>query len=410
MTTLTQNFPQINAPFVNSDGIITAPWRQFLQALFLRTGGAVSPGVGAFNVTEDDTSNHDYFPSWVTVNTGTATANVSSTKLKWNPSTGLLTAPSFSGSVYGNAQTTTALQNPRVLSIGGTTGLYAVGVAFDGTVNVNFTLAGNLNLANGGTSSNLSVTGGTSQVLKQSSLGAAITVGQLAASDLSNGQSGSGAVALVNSPVLINPALGTVGSGDLSNCTGTAYSLTAGHVVTNANLYGDVTSVGNNSSVVRIGGVGVGTPTGTTNIVLSNSPTLVTPNLGAASATSINFGQTSLNFYQEGYWTPTDASGASLTFASASGKYTRIGRMVFAEFYIVYPTTANTNHAIIGGLPFTVGSGVGGGFAPAYFSIQNSWQCNAGATTASAYNVTGGGITNVNLTGATLSGVLSYNV
>ena len=186
MTTLTQNFPQINAPFVNSDGTITAPWRQFLQALFLRTGGAVSPGVGAFNVTEDDTSNHDYFPSWVTVNTGTATANVSSTKLKWNPSTGIFTAPSFSGSVHGNAQTTTALQNPRVFSISGTTGLYAVGVAFDGTTNINFALTGNLNLANGGTSSDLSVTGGTSQVLKQSSLGAAVTVGQLAVSDLAD--------------------------------------------------------------------------------------------------------------------------------------------------------------------------------------------------------------------------------
>lgn len=226
MSNLTQNFPQIAAPFVNSDGTITAPWRQFLQALFLRTGGSISPGVGAFSVNEDDTSNHDYFPSWVTVNTGTATANVSSTKLKWNPSTGLFTAPHFSGSVQGNAATTTALQNPRVLSIGGTTGLYATGVVFDGTSNITFSLAGNLNLFNGGTSSDLSVTGGTSQVLKQTTLGAAITVGQLAASDLSNGTTGSGAVVL-GSVSLTSGVTGTLpvangGTGD----TGTAWTQT----------------------------------------------------------------------------------------------------------------------------------------------------------------------------------------
>lgn len=42
----------------------------------------------------------------------------------------------------------------------------------------------------------------------------------LAASDLTNGTSGSGNVALVNSPVLINPALGTPASGLLTNATG----------------------------------------------------------------------------------------------------------------------------------------------------------------------------------------------
>lgn len=55
-------------------------------------------------------------------------------------------------------------------------------------------------LAYGGTNADLSATGGTSQVLKQNSAGAAITVAQLAASDLSNGTTGSGAVALAGSP------------------------------------------------------------------------------------------------------------------------------------------------------------------------------------------------------------------
>lgn len=40
-------------------------------------------------------------------------------------------------------------------------------------------------------------------------------------------------------------------------------------------------------TVAKIAGVAVGTPTGTTNVVFSNSPVLVTPTLGVASATSI---------------------------------------------------------------------------------------------------------------------------
>jgi hypothetical protein len=60
--------------------------------------------------------------------------------------------------------------------------------------------SGTLGVARGGLGGSLASTGGASQVLKQVSTGAAITVGQLAASDLSNGTSGTGAVVLENSP------------------------------------------------------------------------------------------------------------------------------------------------------------------------------------------------------------------
>lgn len=43
---------------------------------------------------------------------------------------------------------------------------------------------------------------------------------------------------------------------------------------------------------VNLGGTGVTTSTGTTSVVLSNSPTLVTPTLGAATATSLAFSPT----------------------------------------------------------------------------------------------------------------------
>lgn len=66
-----------------------------------------------------------------------------------------------------------------------------------------------IGLAYGGTNADLSATGGTSQVLKQTSSGGAITVAQLAASDLSNGVTGSGSVVLATSPTLTTAVLGS---------------------------------------------------------------------------------------------------------------------------------------------------------------------------------------------------------
>ena len=50
---------------------------------------------------------------------------------------------------------------------------------------------------------------------------------------------------ILNSPTLSKAVLGTPVSGDLSNCSGTALNLTVGSVKTIPNLTGDVTSVGN---------------------------------------------------------------------------------------------------------------------------------------------------------------------
>lgn len=56
-------------------------------------------------------------------------------------------------------------------------------------------------------------TGGTSNVLKQATVGAAITVGQLAASDLSNGTSGSGAVCLASGSACSGGGSGSYSAG-----------------------------------------------------------------------------------------------------------------------------------------------------------------------------------------------------
>lgn len=52
-------------------------------------------------------------------------------------------------------------------------------------------------------------------------------------------------------------------------------------------------------------------------------------------------------------WTPTDQSGASLTFTSVSAQYCVYGNLVFAYGTLTYPTTASTANATIS-LPVAV--------------------------------------------------------
>ena len=58
-------------------------------------------------------------------------------------------------------------------------------------------------------------------------------------------------VGTAGSPVVNGGALGTPSSGVATNLTGTAASLTAGNVTTNANLTGDITSVGNSTTLTN---------------------------------------------------------------------------------------------------------------------------------------------------------------
>jgi len=60
-----------------------------------------------------------------------------------------------------------------------------------------------------------------------------------------------------------------------------------------------------------------------------------------------------LNWYEEGTWTPADASGAGLTFTLYYARYTRVGRLVNYEFGLSYPVTASAASASINGLPFS---------------------------------------------------------
>lgn len=104
-------------------------------------------------------------------------------------------------------------------------------------------------------------------------------------------------------------------------------------------------------------GNGLSGVTGTGSFVGSTSPILVTPIIGAASATSINFGGTTLANYLEGSWTPTftfaTPGDLSVSYSTQTGSYTRIGNIIVVNFSLTCTPTYTTasGQASIVGLP-----------------------------------------------------------
>jgi len=161
------------------------------------------------------------------------------------------------------------------------------------------------------------------------------------------------------------------------------------------------------------GTAGITFPNSTTQLV-AGAP-LVTPSftttigVGAATASAsgagISFPATqsassdanTLDDYEEGTWTPTDNSGAGLSFTT-SATYVKVGQIVIACCQINYPSTANGNGAAIAGLPFTTASqDVYGGFTR-YSTYGYVYPTLAqGGTYGSLYTTTGSQITNANL-------------
>lgn len=118
-----------------------------------------------------------------------------------------------------------------------------------------------------------------------------------------------------------------------------------------------------------------------------------------------------LDDYEEGTWTPTDQSGATLTFSNVSATYTKIGRLVFAQCYLTYPVTANTSQAVIGGLPFTVANAnyARQGFASLRgASAVAGVYCIPNGTTFAPCTSTGAAVQNDSMSGGNHSFTLIY--
>jgi hypothetical protein len=99
--------------------------------------------------------------------------------------------------------------------------------------------------------------------------------------------------------------------------------------------------------------------TGSGAAVFAISPTLTTPVLGVATATSLSFGDEALANYDEGTYTPTftfaTAGDLSVVYNQQTGTYTRIGNLVMYRGVVGFTPTYTTasGDAQLGGLPFT---------------------------------------------------------
>ena len=123
-----------------------------------------------------------------------------------------------------------------------------------------------------------------------------------------------------------------------------------------------------------------------------------------------------LDDYEEGTWTPTDASGAGLSLTvSGTPSYTKIGRMVTVMALVTYPSTANGSNQLLGGLPFTSASAANGGDPGGFLRYSNYgsglWvEVLASSTTFRCWTLAGANITNANASTKRFDFVMTYFV
>jgi hypothetical protein len=150
-----------------------------------------------------------------------------------------------------------------------------------------------------------------------------------------------------------------------------------------------------------------GTFTGLVDISATGAGQIQFPATQNASANA-----NTLDDYEEGTWTPVDGSGAGLSFSTAVGLYTKVGRVVHAQFAVLYPSTASGTRAAIGGLPFAVQNtslaNFGGALGYTDTSLVLGCHLNPGVTTLDFYRNDGQNAANSQLSLKQVRFVVTY--
>jgi len=201
--------------------------------------------------------------------------------------------------------------------------------------------------------------------------------------------------------------LGIIASPHYQNAIDSVFGISMDNQVSNNFIYigGGYSGYTAATAIVFSTGGTTTTATGTERIRVTADGLTFNGDTAAANA---------LDDYEEGTWTPNDASGAGLSFTVLDARYTKIGRQVQCFAQISYPSTANTNDAKIGGLPFTMATTTGGSYG-AFLTYTNlgsnpTFLNNSNTTNTSVYTNAGAAITNVTLSAKQFRLVWIYEV
>jgi len=194
-------------------------------------------------------------------------------------------------------------------------------------------------------------------------------------------ETGTGALVFANTPTLVTPVLGTPTSGTLTNCTGLPISTGVSGLAAGAATFLATPSSSNLAAALT-------DETGSGAAVFATSPTLVTPVLGAASATSIevsgavNVG-TALSAPTVKTATIQHSNGTQAATIDTSGNITASQNLTVSGSLFVNGSTTQVNTAAITVEDRTIELGVVDGSAP---SSATTWDLgvlfNYHATTA----------------------------